>query len=128
MNKEEIKLNDKELHKAIDNLKGTQFLDAFCIIDWIVKTRDENKELQAKVNQLEEKEELHLNRIDELVDRVVKSQEKLNQLETNRDETIKLIKFEWEKILKNENYSNHLWSVDGLVIKEIISSLERGKE
>lgn len=51
---------------------------------YIVEFRKENQQLQAKVNQLEEKEELHLNRIDELVDRVVK-------LETNIEEAIKFI-------------------------------------
>lgn len=40
-----------------------------------------NEQLQQKIKHLEEKEELHLNRIDELTDRVV-------ELETNIDEAI----------------------------------------
>ena len=51
MSKEELKLNDKELHKCIDELKGTQFLSAFYILDWIIKMRNENKELQERINK-----------------------------------------------------------------------------
>lgn len=51
MNKEELKLNDKELHKCIDELKGTQFLSAFCILDWIIKMRNENEELKERINK-----------------------------------------------------------------------------
>lgn len=55
MNEEEIKLNDKELHKAIDNLKGTQFLGAFGILDWIIKTRNNNLHQQKIINRLSRK-------------------------------------------------------------------------
>lgn len=51
MSKEELKLNDKELHKCIDELKGTQFLSAFYILDWIIKMRNENEELQERINK-----------------------------------------------------------------------------
>ena len=51
MNTEELKLNDKELHKCIDELKGTQFLSAFYILDWIIKMRNENEELQERINK-----------------------------------------------------------------------------
>lgn len=52
MNKEELKLNDKELHKCINELKGTQFLSAFCILDWIIKMRNENEELKERINKI----------------------------------------------------------------------------
>ena len=57
MSEEKIKLNDKELLKCIDELKGTQFLNAYCILDWIIKTRNENEELKEKlvlVNKMNE--------------------------------------------------------------------------
>lgn len=85
MNKEEIKLSDKELHQAIDNLKGTQFLDAFCIIDWVIKTRNENKELQQKVNQLEK------NR-----DEAIELNKKINNLVAFGDSENKLPDLVWE--------------------------------
>lgn len=94
MNKEEFKLNDKALQEAIDNLKGTQFLDAFCILDWIIKTRDENKLLKQKVNQLE----------------------------TNRDEAIELVK---EIKL---HYQQHPTMIPSVKIDKLLSLLERGKE
>ena len=58
MNKEELKLNDKELHKYIDELKGTQFLSAFCILDWIIKMRNENEELKQRINKAIDKIEM----------------------------------------------------------------------
>lgn len=66
-------------------IKELQPIREFClhsdkedVYKYIYSLQQENKELQQKVNQLEEKEELHLNRIDELTDRVVKSQEKVS--------------------------------------------------
>lgn len=53
MDKEELKLNDEELHKCIDELKGTKFLSAFCILDWIIKTRNENEELKKQATIME---------------------------------------------------------------------------
>lgn len=104
MNKEEVKLSDKELHKAIDNLKGTQFLDAFCILDWIIKTRDENEQLQQKVNQLE----------------------------TNRDELKKWLKVCLEENNKIRLYDNNSYQAGEInTLENVIDKmeeLERGKE
>lgn len=44
--KEFVKLSDKELKESIDNLKGTDFLDAFCVLQWIDTTRKENEALK----------------------------------------------------------------------------------
>ena len=65
MNKEELLFND--IYNQTQDFGRTQFVRE------IVK-------LQQKVNQLEEKEELHLNRIDELTDRVVNSKSVLDEI------------------------------------------------
>lgn len=54
MNKEKIKLSDKELQKCLDELQGTNFLNAFCVLDWILKTREEIKELHNKIDEISE--------------------------------------------------------------------------
>ena len=73
-------------------------------------TGEVNK-LQTKVQQLEEKEELHLNRIDELVDRVVK-------LETNIDKAYKLL----------DDIDEYMLVEQHLKLVEAKKLLERGKE
>ena len=85
----------KEFSVLGHKFEGVNSIEDFC--NYIHGLDEENKQLQ-------EKEELHLNRIDELTDRVVK-------LETNRDEAIEILK------LCNSQCS-----------KETISILERGKE
>ena len=74
-----------------------------------------------KITQLEEKEELHLNRIDELTDRVVK-------LETNRDEVIehchKRLGFLENCVGGDEELIHTRISVH----REYLKILERGKE
>lgn len=47
--KEFVKLGDRELKKCIDNLEGTDFLDAFCVLQWINATRKENKQLKEEL-------------------------------------------------------------------------------
>lgn len=47
----------------------------------------------------------------------------INDLEKRIEKAVEYIKFEWGKILNNENYKNHMWTVDGLVIKTIIDTL-----
>ena len=79
MNKEEI---DNEHLESLEVFMKHHYIAENKHYQWVKKRF---KELQQKVNQLEEKEELHLNRIDELTDIVVK-------LETNRDEAIEYIK------------------------------------
>lgn len=124
MNKEEFKLSDKELHKAIDNLKGTQFLDTFCILDWIIKTRDENKELQAKVNQLEQDKISILLDSNSLINANVKLQVKVNQLETNIKEAIGLINKD-----RNKEYGSlEKKSFYCSKTNKLLEILERGKE
>lgn len=51
MNEKQIKLSNEELKKCIDELEGTNFLNAFCVLDWILKTRKENKELHNKIDK-----------------------------------------------------------------------------
>ena len=63
------------------------------------KAKDKIKQLQQKINQLEEKEELHLNRIDELIDEIVK-------LKTNRKKAIKLLK-RGTAFCKNDSYGGY---------------------
>lgn len=63
-----VKLGDKELKESIDNLKGTQFLDAFCILNWVDKTRKENQEL---VNQLKQRNEVINEAIEYVKNRVL---------------------------------------------------------
>lgn len=59
MSEEKIKLSDKELQKCLDELKGTNFLNAFCILDWIVKTREENNQLKKANKELSRMCELY---------------------------------------------------------------------
>lgn len=44
------------------------------------------------------------------------------------EKAIEYIKFEWVKIVEDECYENHLWSVDGLVIKKLLNILQNGSE
>ena len=71
----------------------------------------EVNDLQNKVQQLEEKEELHLNRIDELVDRVVK-------LETNIAKAYKLL----------DEIDEYMLVEQHLKLVEAKKLLERGNE
>lgn len=48
----------------------------------------------------------------------------IEQLENNRDKAIEYFKFENPEIFKNPNYTNHLWTVDGLTIKRFIDKLK----
>ena len=45
------------------------------------------------------------------------------ELKQRIDKAIEYIKFEWQEIIGNENYSNHLWTIDGLVIKRLLKIL-----
>lgn len=49
-----MKISDKDLKKCLDNLKGTQFLDAFCILDWIVKTDKDLQQSQKALNEVKD--------------------------------------------------------------------------
>lgn len=53
--KELVKLDDKELKESINNLKGTEFLDAFCVLQWINTTRKENQQLANQNEELKQK-------------------------------------------------------------------------
>lgn len=53
--KEFVKLGDKELKESINNLKGTEFLDAFCVLQWINTTRKENQQLANQNEELKQK-------------------------------------------------------------------------
>lgn len=101
MNKEEFNLSDPHLHEAIDNLRGTgtQILDTFYILYWIDKTRNENKELQQKVNQLEEDNKQLLERLGKEVKRNIE----LSNM--SRVELIKMIN-QLEEDYKNEVEEN----------------------
>lgn len=50
--KEFVKLGDKGLKESINNLEGTQFLDAFCVLQWINVTRKENQHLKNDNTQI----------------------------------------------------------------------------
>lgn len=86
----------------------------------IVELDKEKQQLQQKVNQLEEKEELHLNRIDELIDEIVK-------LKRNRNKAIKLLK-RGTTFCENDSYGGY--EVCKIAIKresKAIEILERGE-
>lgn len=55
MKKEEcIKLDDKTLKESIDNLKGTQFLDAFAVLEHIIACKYETINLKQVLNEIKE--------------------------------------------------------------------------
>lgn len=46
-----IKLSEKEVKEIIDNLKGTQFINAFAIINHIEACQEENQQLKEQLQQ-----------------------------------------------------------------------------
>ena len=83
------------------------------------------EKLQQKINHLYEKEELHLDRIDELTDRVVK-------LETNRDELKKWLE-EFQEDYCYDTDVEYFCKDENVEIKvqdvlDKMQELERGKE
>lgn len=53
--------------------------------------------------------------------------QKYDELQQKIDKAIEYIKFEWQEIMGNKDYSNHLWTIDGLVIKRLLDIL-RGED
>lgn len=49
-----VKLDDKTLKESIDNLQGTQFLDAFCVLTHIKVCKEENTNLKQALNDIRE--------------------------------------------------------------------------
>lgn len=58
--------------------------------------------------------------ISELVEYHIEAVDRINK-------AIEYINFEWQEIMGNKDYSNHLWTIDGLVIKRLLDIL-RGEE
>lgn len=54
MNKEEFTELDDKLKESIDNLQGTQFLDAFCVLNKIKVCMEENTKLKKALNKVRE--------------------------------------------------------------------------
>lgn len=79
----------------------------------------DGKQHTRLINQFEAKE---------IVDYIYKQDEKIEQLQNRIDKAVEYMKFEWEKIVEDECYENHLWSVDGLVIKKILNILQDKEE
>ncbi len=58
-----------------------------------------------------------------VVDQLKKLEQENKQLKEDKKKAREYIKFEWQKIIGNKNYSNHLWTIDGLVIKRLLEIL-----
>lgn len=86
----------------------------------------ENEQLKEKVNQLEEDYKNEVEENLKLSELWRKSQQKVNQLETNRDEAIAYIKHSWR--LKFDQVYDTSKDLQGWEVEELLSILERGKE
>lgn len=53
MKEKEIKISESQLRECIEELRGSKFLSAYCIVDWLEKTMKEKKEMEESLKECE---------------------------------------------------------------------------
>lgn len=92
MNEKQIKLSDEELKKCIDELEGTKFLNAFCILDWIIKMKEENKSLRKRIKTIKRLRKKQTQKKNKYKSIIIDLQNALTEKNNKIDKAIEILK------------------------------------